>query len=92
MSATTMSVTFEVTSLRRLHGAGPVVALASVSVDLDGVELELHGLQVRRRPDGLLECKAPHFRDTTGRWRTAITLPPELEDAIGREVIAAVIG
>ncbi|MBN8899875.1 MAG: hypothetical protein J0H57_02490 [Rhodospirillales bacterium] len=86
-----MSVTFEVTSLRRLHGAGPVVALASVSVDLDGVELELHGLQVRRRPDGLLECKAPHFRDTTGTWRTAITLPPELEDAIGREVVAAAL-
>ena len=91
MSAPTMSVIFEVTSLCRLRGAGQFLALASASLDLDGVELELPGLQVRRRPDGRLECRSPHFRDTTGIWRTAITLPPELEDAIGREVVAAAL-
>jgi hypothetical protein len=84
-------VTFEVTDLRRLHGTGRLLALASVSVDLDGVAVVLHGVQVLRLPTGRLQCRAPHYRNpTTGEWLPAVTLPDALELAIGAEVLALV--
>ncbi len=82
------TITFRVTSLRRLHDDGRIVALAEVTVDLDGIPLVLHGLQIVRVLHGL-ECRMPHYRTPTGAWAPAVTLPEELGGAIGREVLDA---
>jgi hypothetical protein len=81
-------VTFTVTELRRLHSAGNLLALASITIDLDGVELTMSGIQIVRLPTGRLQCKAPHHRLPTGQWVPSIVLPDELEIAIGREILA----
>jgi hypothetical protein len=83
--SSTVPVTFTVTELRRLHRAGNLLALATVEVDLDGVALTLHGVQVLRLPTGRLQCRAPHYRAQIGAWVPAVTLPDELEVAIGRD-------
>ena len=85
----TLPVTFTVTALRRLHSTGRLLALATVDLDLDGVAMTLHGVQVTRLPNGSLQCSAPRYRTPTGEWAPAVTLPDELEVAIGAEVIAA---
>jgi stage V sporulation protein G len=86
-----VSVTFVVTELRRLPNAGRVLALATVEIDLDGVALALHGVQVLRTPTGKLQARAPHYRAQTGQWLPAVTLPDELERAIGREILAGFV-
>jgi hypothetical protein len=85
----TIGVSFTVTELRRLRSAGHLLALATVEIDLDGVALTLHGVQVLRLPNGKLQCRAAHYRAQTGQWLPAVTLPEELEVAIGREILAA---
>jgi hypothetical protein len=87
--SSTIPVTFTVTELRRLHSAGNLLALATVAIDLHGIELTLHGIQIQRLPGGALQCSAPRYRCPTGQWQPAVTLPDELEVAIGNEVIAA---
>ena len=84
-----IAVEFTVSNLRHLHDAGRLLALATVTVDMAGVELTLHGVQVRRLPNGKLRCQAPQYRTHTGRWEPAVTMPDELEGAIGREVLTA---
>ena len=84
----TVSVSFVVVSVTRLHSAGNLLALASIAIDLDGIELTMSGIQVVRTPAGKLQCKAPHHRLPTGQWVPSIVLPDELERAIGREVLA----
>ena len=80
-------VAFTVSSVRRLAGAGHLLALATVTIDLAGVEMVLHGVQVLRTAAGQLRCQAPRFRAHTGAWEPAVTMPEELEAAIGREVL-----
>jgi stage V sporulation protein G len=87
----TVSVSFEVVSVTRLHRAGRLLALATVEIDLDGVALTLHGVQVIQLPNGRLQCRAAHYRAQTGTWAPCITLPDELERAIGREILAGFV-
>jgi hypothetical protein len=87
----TVSVSFEVVSVTRLHSAGHLLALATVEIDLDGVALTLHGVQVVRTPAGKLQCRAAHYRTPTGEWAPAVILPDELERAIGAEILAGLV-
>jgi stage V sporulation protein G len=89
MGTDTISVSFEVVSVTRLHNAGRVLALATVEIDLDGIELTMSGIQIVRLANGRLQCKAPHHRLPTGQWVPSIVLPDELERAIGAEILAA---
>lgn len=72
-----------------IRGAGRLVAMAGVSVEIAAVELLLQGVQVVRGRDGL-ECRMPQFRDTDGQWAPAIVMPAELRDAIADAVLAVV--
>ena len=84
----TVPVSYEVLQVEPVHGSGRLVGLAVVRVELAGVELTLQGVQVRHGPAGLV-VDAPQFRHPRdGRWLPAVVLPPELRDAIGREVLA----
>lgn len=87
----TSSVGFEVRSIEPVHGAGRLVALAVVAVDIDGVELVLQGVQVMREPDGGWRVRPPVWRHPgSGAWVPAVVLPDELRDAIGAEVLARI--
>lgn len=79
---------FSVISVQRI-AAGDVVALADVALDLDGIEMKLHGLQVVRVPLGLV-ARMPRYRAPNGRWVPAVELPEELAQAIGAEVLATI--
>jgi stage V sporulation protein G len=82
----TATVTFVITGLERINGAGRLVALATVEIDLEGVVLVIQGVQVirdRRR----ITTQAPRFRDPrTGAWVPAVILPHELGAAIAGEL------
>jgi hypothetical protein len=85
-SDSTATVTFVVTGLERINGAGRLVGLATVEVDLEGVVVVIQGVQVirdRRR----ITTQAPRFRDPrTGAWTPAVILPDELGVAIAAEL------
>ena len=67
-SDSTATVTFVVTGLERIEGAGRLIALATVEIDLEGVVVVIQGVQVirdRRR----ITTQAPRFRNPrTGAW------------------------
>jgi hypothetical protein len=87
MSAdSTATVTFVVTGLERICGAGRLLALASVEIDLEGVVILVQGVQVIRHR-GHVTTQAPRFRNPkTGAWTPAVVLPDELGAAIAQEV------
>jgi stage V sporulation protein G len=82
----TATVTFVITGLQRIGGAGRLVALATVEIDLEGVVFQVQGLQVIRQR-GRISTQAPRFRNPqTGAWMPAVILPDELGVAIAQEV------
>lgn len=84
-----VTVEFEILNAERLSGAGRVLAVASVRLDIAGVEIELHGLTVRRQDGGGYGMHLPAWRHpTTGKWLAAAVLPSELATAIGEAVFA----
>jgi stage V sporulation protein G len=83
--ATTV-VTFTVTEVEQVRGAGRLVALAKVELELDGVVLVMQGVRVMRDRDGIA-IQPPRFRaPRTGDWIPALLLPDELGQAIAREL------
>lgn len=85
----TRAVAFELRGIEMVRGAGKLVALAIVDLDIAGVVMTIQGVQVLREPSGALTCRAPQFRDASGVWRSAVLLPDTLRDALGCEVLAS---
>jgi hypothetical protein len=84
--APTTIVTFTVTDVEHVQGAGRLVALAKVELELDGVVLVMQGVRVLRQRDRIT-TQAPRFRDPrTGNWIPALIVPDELGRAIAREL------
>jgi stage V sporulation protein G len=84
--AATTIVTFTVTDVEPVRGAGRLVALAKVELELDGVVLVMQGVRVMRQRDRIT-TQAPRFRDPrTGDWIPALIVPDELGQAIAREL------
>jgi stage V sporulation protein G len=72
--------------------AGKLFALASVEVDIDGIQIAIHGIRALQVADLVgTRIELPLFRDTNGRWQTAITLPEEVRGPIGDAVLDALI-
>jgi stage V sporulation protein G len=65
--------------------AKKLFAFASVEIDIDGVQIGVHGIRAMRE-DGGTAIELRKFRDAGGVWRTAITLPEEVRSAIARAV------
>ena len=85
-TAGTATVTFTVTDVKRIEGAGRLAALAAIEIDLDGIALTLQGVRVLRQRNRIT-TEAPRYRDPwTGQWLPALILPEELGAAIAREV------
>jgi stage V sporulation protein G len=86
MEAGTSTVTFTVTDLQRVEGAGRLAALAAIEIELDGIALMVHGIRVVRH-NNRIATEAPRYRNPkTGQWLPALILPEELGLAIAREV------
>lgn len=77
----TLPVSVEVLGVETVNRGG-LLALSNVRVSFDGVEIEIQGVQVRRRPDGRVTVDSPCYRGGNGRWLPAVVLPPELGQAI----------
>ena len=65
--------------------AKKLFAFASVEIDIDGVQIGVHGIRVMRE-DGGTAIELPKFRDTGGAGRAAITLPQEVHSPIAKAV------
>ena len=90
--APTTTVNFTVTGIERVRGAGRLVALAQVELELDGVVLVMQGVRVMRQ-GGRITTQAPRFRDPrTGDWIPALIMPAELGQAIARELHQVLCG
>jgi stage V sporulation protein G len=57
-------------------------ALASVAVDIDGVQIEVHGIRALRVELAGTRIELAKFRDAAGMLRTAITLPDEIRGSV----------
>lgn len=80
------TVTFTVTALEPVRGAGRLAALAAVEIEVDGVALLLQGVRIIRQRNRVT-TEAPKFRDPrTGAWTPALILPDELGQAIAHEL------
>ena len=88
-SSESISVGFEIHAVERVN-AGKLVALAEVGITVEGVEFRIQGVRVMRLPTGMLAVEAPRFRRPGGEWVPAVTLPPELKQAIADEILAMV--
>ncbi len=88
MDFTTVTATITVLDITPVSNAGRLLALADVAILLDGVEIVVHGVQVRADADGT-EVALPRYRAPNGEWRAAITLPEEVRGPMGDAVLAA---
>ena len=72
--------------------AGKLFALVSVEVDIDGVQIAIHGIRALKVADPIgTRIELPQYRDLNGRWQTAITLPEEVRTPIGDAVLNELI-
>ncbi len=85
----TATVLFTVLGVEAVRGVARLVGLANLRMEVAGIEFTIQGVQVLRMSDGKLNIRAPMFRHPRdGKFLPAIVFPPELQDAIGMEVLA----
>jgi stage V sporulation protein G len=83
-SSSTVAITvLSVTPAR----AQKLFAFASVEIDIDGVQIGVHGIRATHAGPEAAAIELPKFRDGDGVWRTAITLPEEIYTPIARAVL-----
>jgi len=88
MRSSTVAITvLSVTPAR----AGKLLALASVEVVINGVQLTINGIQALRVEPIGTKIELPKFRAATGEWQTAISLPDDLRGPIGDIVRDALV-
>jgi len=87
-SSSTVSITvLSVTPVR----ANKLFAFASVEIDIDGVQIGVHGIRATHAGSEAAAIELPKFRDADGVWRTAITLPEEIYTPIARAVLEELV-
>ena len=83
-SSSTVSITvLSVTPAR----AKKLFAFASIEIDIDGVQIGVHGIRAMHAGPEAAAIELPKYRDGDGLWRTAITLPEEIYTPIARAVL-----
>jgi hypothetical protein len=63
-AAGTATVTFTVTVIERIEGAGRLAALAAIEIELDGIALTVQGVRVVRQSNRIT-TEAPHRTTAT---------------------------
>jgi hypothetical protein len=84
--AETAPVRVTVLQLELAHGAGRLLALATVEIDIDGIVIGLDGVRVVQLGAHRLGVEPPAWR-AGAQSRPAAILPPELTSAIGSAVL-----
>ena len=67
--------------------AEKLFAFASIEIDIDGVQIGVHGIRAMHAGPEAAAIELPKYRDGDGLWRTAITLPEEIYTPIARAVL-----
>jgi len=67
--------------------AKKLFAFASVEIDVDGIQIGIHGIRATHVGSEAAAIELPKFRDADGMWRTAITLPEEIYTPIAKTVL-----
>jgi stage V sporulation protein G len=80
------TVSITVVSVAPAH-AKKLFAFASVEIDIDGIQIGVHGIRAMRVGSAAAAIELPKFRDADGQWRTAITLPEEVYAPLARAVL-----
>ena len=88
MAADTATASISVIGIVATPNSGKLHALADVLLVLDGVEIVIHGIQVRADNATSGVC-LPKYRSINGEWLPAITLPDEILEPLGDAVLAA---
>ena len=88
MDQATALATITVLDVTPVSNAGRLLALANVAIVVDGVEIVVHGVQVRADATQTA-VTLPRYRAPDGAWRAAITLPDEVKGPVGDAVMAA---
>jgi DNA-binding cell septation regulator SpoVG len=70
--------------------AGKLFALASVEIDIDGIQIAIHGIRALNAANGT-HIELPQFRDQGGALRPTITVPEEIRGPIDDAVIDELI-
>ena len=83
-SSSTVSITVRSVTPAR---AKKLFAFASIEIDIDGVQIGVHGIRAMHAGPEAAAIELPKFRDAGGVWRTAITLPEEIYTPIARAVL-----
>ena len=61
---------YRLAGLEHIRGAGHLVALARIAVDVGGgAQITLHSIRVRLSQDGRIVLTSPTWRRATGEWR-----------------------
>jgi stage V sporulation protein G len=71
--------------------AGKLFAFASVEIDIDGIQIQVHGIRALHVPPASTRIELPMFRDAAGISSSAITLPEEVRGPIGDAVLEALV-
>jgi stage V sporulation protein G len=71
--------------------AGKLFALASVEIDIDGVQIEVHGIRALGVQPVGTRIELPEFRDALGILRPPVTLPEEVRGPIGDAVLDVLV-
>jgi stage V sporulation protein G len=71
--------------------AGKLFALASVEIDIDGIQVQVHGIHALRVAPVGTRIELPKFRDAVGVMRAAVSLPNEVCGPIGDALLDTLI-
>jgi hypothetical protein len=82
--AATVPVRVALVGQERLIGRGSLAALLDIEIEVGGLCLPIHGVQIRRPREGSREWEIhpPHYKGSAGQWRPAIELPDVILRAI----------
>ncbi|MBP2315978.1 hypothetical protein [Azospirillum soli] len=87
-----VTVEYEVVAVERF-GRGPILAVASVLIDIAGVHVLIEGITMRRAEGGQADITVPTYRHPrTGEWKPALDLPAKVWAAISVEVAERATG
>ena len=90
-TADTCPVAVTVIGVEPVRGAGRLIGLAVVELDVCGVVFTLQGVAITRGPAGGTVVQSPLFRHPNrggGALLPAAVLPPDLAAALANEVLA----
>jgi hypothetical protein len=86
----TETVDIMVGEIEPCRGTGSLVAQAHVVLGISGIDVQLFGVQVRRRPDNRLYVQAPRYRHwRSGLWLPSVVMDRSITAAIAEEILSA---